>query len=45
MELYDLDSDPEELHNLYSEDNPTAAALLTALKKKLDEVNKPYLQG
>jgi choline-sulfatase len=43
VELYDLESDPEELHNLLSERQEVAAALLAALKQKLDEVNKPYV--
>ena len=44
MELYDIQADPEEMEDLFNEANPTAASMLTALKKKLDEVNQPYLK-
>ena len=43
LELYDIHADPQEMHNLFDQGNPTAEGLLSALKKKLDEVNKPYL--
>jgi len=41
--LYDIQSDPEEMHDLTDEAPDTAAALLAVLKRKLDEVNRPYL--
>jgi arylsulfatase A-like enzyme len=44
-ELYDLEEDPEELHDLYSSKTSVAAALRHQLKAKLREVNRPYLQG
>lgn len=43
IELYDLESDPEELNNLYTPQNETGAELLRELKSKLAEMNKPYL--
>ncbi|MBN8658484.1 MAG: DUF4976 domain-containing protein, partial [Anaerolineae bacterium] len=44
MELYNLAEDPEELHNLYSENDELSKILLAALKTKLEEMNKPYLK-
>ena len=43
IELYDLDSDPEELNNLSSSKPETTAELLNEIKQKLSEVNEPYL--
>ena len=43
VELYDIQSDPEELHDLVDEESDTAAAMLAALRQKVAEVNKPYL--
>ena len=43
VELYDLDNDPEELHNLLSTKKDTASTLLNELKAKLAEVDQPYL--
>jgi arylsulfatase A-like enzyme len=37
-ELFDLASDPEELNNLYSPENPTARMLAAELTQKLKEV-------
>jgi arylsulfatase A-like enzyme len=42
FELYDLENDPQELNDLYSEDSDVALALRTELLAKIDEVNKPY---
>lgn len=44
VELYDIEADPEELNDLYQTNNTTASALLDELKKKINEVNKPYLK-
>lgn len=44
IELYNLAEDPEELHNLYSENDELSKTLLAALKTKLEEMNKPYLK-
>jgi arylsulfatase A-like enzyme len=41
-ELYDLENDPEELEDLYSPTNPVAADMQTALRAKLQEVDRPY---
>ena len=41
-ELYDLGEDPEELHDLYSPENPEAHELQAELSAKLEEVNHPY---
>lgn len=43
-ELYDLENDPEELHNLYPV-HPVAKELQAELDGKLDEINKPYMEG
>ena len=42
IELYDLESDPEELNNLYAVKRETGSELLAELKAKLAEVNEPY---
>ncbi len=42
VELYDIQADPEELHDLSGEAQDTTAALLAVLKQKLAEVNRPY---
>jgi arylsulfatase A-like enzyme len=42
IELYDLESDPEELNDLYTTKRETATDLLRELKTKLAEVDKPY---
>lgn len=42
FELYDIESDPGELMNLYTKQNKTGAALLEQLREKLEEVNQPY---
>ena len=44
MQLYDIQADPEEMEDLFDEANPTATAMLAALKKKLDEVNQTRLK-
>lgn len=43
VKLYDIESDPDELIDLYHSQKEIAAELLSELKSKLDEVNKPYL--
>jgi len=43
IELYDVESDPEELRNLYAARNEAGAELLVELQKKLSEVNQPFL--
>jgi arylsulfatase A-like enzyme len=40
-ELFDLKSDPEELNNLYSPDDPTSIALAEELSQKLEQVQSP----
>jgi arylsulfatase A-like enzyme len=37
-ELFDLETDPEELNNLFTPDNPTSKALVDELQQKLSEV-------
>jgi hypothetical protein len=44
MELYDVESDPEEINNLYAVETKVAEELLDELKAKLAEVNEPYLK-
>ena len=43
IELYDLEADPEEIYDLSSSKKETKDEMLHELKKKLVEVNKPYL--
>jgi arylsulfatase A-like enzyme len=43
VKLFDIESDPEEMVDLYSSKKETAAELLNELKAKLKEVNEPYL--
>lgn len=43
IRLYDLEKDPEELTDLSKKEKAVAGELLNELKKKLAEVNKPYL--
>jgi arylsulfatase A-like enzyme len=43
VKLYDIEADPEELVDLYPSQKDVADELLTELKAKLAEVNKPYL--
>ena len=40
-ELFDLKSDPEELNNLYSPDDPISIALAEELSQKLEQVQSP----
>ena len=40
--LFDLESDPEELDDLYDKEKDVAAALMHELRARLDEVNKPF---
>jgi arylsulfatase A-like enzyme len=40
IELYDLEADPEELHNLYSMQKDIADELVQVLRSKLIELNK-----
>lgn len=44
VELYDIESDPEELNDLYATRKEVGAALFDELKEKLKEVNQPYLK-
>jgi len=39
-ELFDLTSDPREMHNMY--DNPEQAPVVVKLKKKLNELRQKY---
>ena len=41
-ELYDVESDPEELTNIYDPDSQISKELTNELLEKLNEVNKPY---
>lgn len=43
VELYDIENDPEELNNLSISKPESTSELLAELKKKLAEVDKPYL--
>ena len=43
IELYDIESDPEELNDLSSAQPDLVNKLLNELKSKLAEVNQPYL--
>lgn len=43
VKLYDLEADPEELDDLSSSERDLAAQMLSELKLKLAEVNRPYL--
>jgi hypothetical protein len=42
--LYDPRQDPEELHNLGSEQKTLARDMLENLKAKLDDVNQTFAQ-
>ena len=42
IELYDLESDPEELSDLSLSKQETAAELLSELKAKIEKANEPY---
>jgi len=44
VELYDLENDPQELENLYPEEQEKANELLDALKIKLDEVERKRIE-
>ena len=43
FELYDMQNDPEELHDLGETEKELAASLVAELDKKMEEVNQPYL--
>jgi len=43
IELYDIESDPDELHDLYASEPRIAAELLDELKAGLAEADRPYL--
>lgn len=43
IELYDLEADPEEMHDLSLSKGETTDEMLHELKEKLVEVNKPYI--
>jgi hypothetical protein len=42
VDLFDLESDPEELQNLYPSGEGDAGALLEELKAKISEVDAPF---
>ena len=42
-EMYNLAEDPDEMNNIYSEDNSTAIDIKNELQVKLNQVNQPYL--
>ena len=42
FELYDLDDDPDELHDLFGSGPQVAAQMQDELLQKLAEVNRPY---
>jgi arylsulfatase A-like enzyme len=44
VELYDLEADPEELHDLVETQQDVAAEMLAEVKAKLAEVNQPYIK-
>jgi len=44
IRLFNIETDPEELINLYASQKDIADELLKELKSKLDEVNRPYLK-
>jgi len=44
IELYNLENDPEEIHDLYDTKKDIADNLLHNLKTKLAEVNQPFLE-
>ncbi|OGO14953.1 MAG: hypothetical protein A2Z14_05435 [Chloroflexi bacterium RBG_16_48_8] len=44
FELYDLESDPEELNDLYSSRKSTASELENELLLKIKVVNQPYVR-
>lgn len=43
LELYDIEADPDELHDLYREQKQIGDDLFEQLKAKLKEVNQPYI--
>jgi arylsulfatase A-like enzyme len=44
FELYDIENDPEELHNIYEAGLPIVQELKTELVEKIKQVDKPYLK-
>ena len=42
FQLFDIEEDPEELNDLSISKPETASELLNIVKKKLEDVNKPY---
>jgi hypothetical protein len=42
FELYDVESDPEELTNIYDPASQISRGLTEELLEKINEVNKPY---
>jgi len=44
IRLFNIETDPEELIDLYASQKDIADELLKELKSKLDEVNRPYLK-
>lgn len=45
IQLFDIQSDPEEMNDLSVAKRETASELLDLLKIKLNEVNRPYQSG
>jgi arylsulfatase A-like enzyme len=45
FELYDLETDPEELNNLFDPNSEVSQELKSELLEKFAEVNKPYLKN
>jgi arylsulfatase A-like enzyme len=43
VQLFDIEADPQELHDLYPAQKVLGDQLLSDLKAKLAEMNKPYL--
>jgi arylsulfatase A-like enzyme len=41
-EMYDLNNDPEEMEDLYTESNSIAKDLIAELKSKIDQVDEPF---
>ena len=44
IELFDLKSDSEELHNQYASQNKLASEMLSIIKTKLMDVNQPFIR-
>lgn len=42
IELFDLENDPEELDNVYAQNNAATQALLEELNRTLRQADQPY---